>query len=622
MPPGFTFPDRDAEVWVPLVLSAEQYLDRTNNELYAVARLKPGVTLEAARAEMDLLAAQSRQQYPKENEKTGAVVNHLHEELLSGQPRATLLALGGAAFCVLLIVCANLANLLLARALARRQELAVRTALGAGRERLIRQLGTESIVLAAFGGALGVAVASAAVPLLWRLLPEVLPTDAIPRIDLRVLVFAALLTLVTAVAFGIAPIIRARALTDLRGLREGARAIGGRRDSLRGALVIAEVMASVVLLIATGLLVRALWTIQAREPGFHPGGVLTVRSDLLLSKYATVAERADFYNRILEQVRALPGVTHAGYGSGLPMVWGGGIWPVGIKGVELERRADNTASLRYVTPGFFAALGIPVRAGRDVRESDTVTTEFVAVVSESLVNRYWPGENGLGRQFIIGGRPRTIAGIVGHVRSRGLERDSEPQVYLPYRQVADGFSLGYIPRELVVRAATPQAILIPAIRTIIQSVDPQQPISAVRSMSEVINRQTASRKAQVRVLAGFAIVAFLLAAIGIHGVLSLAVSQRTAEIGVRIALGAQRRDILTMVMRQGMLLAVAGLVPGLVLAYLAGRMLQALLVGITPADAPTFAAAIGLTFLMAVAGTLMPTLRAASIDAIKAIRAE
>jgi putative ABC transport system permease protein len=466
-------------------------------------------------------------------------------------------------------------------------------------------------------------VASAAVPLLFRLVPAVMPTDALPQIDLRVLAFASVLTLVTAIAFGVAPLIRTRALTNLGALREGARAIGGPNDRLRSALVVGEVIASVVLLIAAGLLVRALWSIQSRDPGFRAEGVLTVRSDLLSSKYRTVASRADFYTRVLDQVRALPGVTQAAYASGVPMVWGGGIWPIGITGQEVERRANNTASLRYVTPGYFATLGIPLRRGRDVSERDTTTTAFAAVVSESLVERYWPGESGLDRRFTFGGQERTIVGVVGDVRVRGLERENtEPQVYLPYRQVADGFFLGYIPRELLVRASASPAELVPAIRTILQDADPQLPVSAVRTMNEVVDLQTVSRMSQVRVLAGFALVACLLAAIGIHGVLSLSVSERTAEIGVRIALGARRRDILSMVTGQGLRLVVAGLVPGLVLASMAGRLLEALLVGVTPADALTFATVIGLTLLMAAAGTLLPTLRAVNIDAVKAMRVE
>jgi predicted permease len=624
MPRTFSFPTRKAEFWIPLVVNTGDYEDRNNNYLYGVGRLKPGTTLESARTEMALIAARSQRQFPRENENVGVAVNGFRDEL-SRQSRTMVLALSGAALCVLLIVCANLANLLLARALGRRLELAVRTAMGAGRERLIRQLATESIVLAALGGALGVLLAMLVVPLLWRLVPTNLPTSATPGLDLRVLGFAVVLTMLTALAFGLAPMLntmRTGSDADVRGLREGARAIGGRKEKLRGALVIAEVIASVVLLVATGLLVRALWTIQGTDPGFRAEGVLTLRTDLPLPKYGLTARRADFYTRVIDQVRALPGVKNATYISFLPMVMGGGIWPVGLPGEPLERKANHTASMRFVTPGFFQSLDVPVRAGRDVSDSDTMTTQMVAVVSESFVKRYWPGQDAIGRQFTFAFSDRTIVGVVGDIRVRGLERTSEPQVYLPYKQQPDNSFIFYLPKDLVIRASTPLDQLVPAVRSIVYAVDPQQPVSDVRPMTDIIDAETASRSVQVRVLAGFAFVAFLLAAIGIHGVLSFAVSQRTPEIGVRIALGAQRRDILTMVLRQGVLLVGAGLLPGLALAYAAGRSLQSLLIGVTPADTVTFATVIGLTLLMTLAGTLLPTLRALRVDPIKAIRAE
>jgi predicted permease len=624
MPRTFSFPTRKAEFWIPLVVNTGDYEDRNNNYLYGVGRLKPGTTLESARTEMALIAARSQRQFPRENENVGVAVNGFRDEL-SRQSRTMVLALSGAALCVLLIVCANLANLLLARALGRRLELAVRTAMGAGRERLIRQLATESIVLAALGGALGVLLAMLVVPLLWRLVPTNLPTSATPGLDLRILGFAVVLTMLTALAFGLAPMLntmRTGSDADVRGLREGARAIGGRKEKLRGALVIAEVIASVVLLVATGLLVRALWTIQGTDPGFRAEGVLTLRTDLPLPKYGLTARRADFYTRVIDQVRALPGVKNATYISFLPMVMGGGIWPVGLPGEPLERKANHTASMRFVTPGFFQSLDVPVRAGRDVSDSDTMTTQMVAVVSESFVKRYWPGQDAIGRQFTFAFSDRTIVGVVGDIRVRGLERTSEPQVYLPYKQQPDNSFIFYLPKDLVIRASTPLDQLVPAVRSIVYAVDPQQPVSDVRPMTDIIDAETASRSVQVRVLAGFAFVAFLLAAIGIHGVLSFAVSQRTPEIGVRIALGAQRRDILTMVLRQGVLLVGAGLLPGLALAYAAGRSLQSLLSGVTPADTVTFATVIGLTLLMTLAGTLLPTLRALRVDPIKAIRAE
>jgi predicted permease len=620
MPRGFSFPDRESEVWVPLILTSEDSQDRTNNEFYAVARLKPGVSLDNARAEMALLAAQSRKQHPKENENTGAIVNDLRDDM-SQQSRVLIMALSGAAFCVLLIACANLANLQLARALARRQELAVRVALGASPSRLVRQLATESIVVATLGGALGVLMATVTVPLLWRLVPVVLPTDASPAVDLRVLLYAFVLTAATAVGFSLLPMMRTRDDADVRGLRESGRSGGGRRAKLRGALVVAEVVASVVLLTGTGLLVRALWTIQATDPGFRAEGVLTLRTDIT-GKYVVTARRAELYVQVLDRIRAIPDVENAAYISGLPMVWGGGIWPVGINGVELERRQNNTASMRFTTPGFFDTMSVPIRAGRDVSDSDTAKTEMVALVSESFVNRYWPGKDALGRRFNFAGYDRTIVGVVGNIRVRGLERSSEPQVYLPHRQMPDGRLWGYVPKEVVIRATTPLDLLVPQVRSIIREADPQLPISDVRAMTEIVDLQTSTRTVQVQVLTTFALIALLLAATGIHGVLSFAVSQRTAEIGVRVAMGAQRRDILSLVIKQGAVLVGAGLLPGLLLAYFAGRSLQSLLIGVSPGDPRTFAVAGIVTVGMALSGMILPTLRALRVDPIKAIRAE
>jgi predicted permease len=623
MPPTFSFPTRRTQFWTPYAVTQGNFDDRGNNYLYAIGRLKPSATLPTARTEMDLVAARSREQYPKENEGVGVTVNALRDEL-SQQARTMVLALSAAALCVLLIVCANLANLLLTRALGRRQELAVRAALGAGRERLIRQLATESLLIAALGGAAGLILAAIAVPLLWQLVPANMPAAAIPGLDRRVLAFAAALTIATALAFGIAPMLRTGADADARGLRDGARTLGGGKEKLRSALVIAEVMASIILLVATGLLVRALWSIQARDPGFRADSVLTVRTTLPMPRYGPTATKTAFYGRVLEQVRAVPGVTNAAYISFLPMVMRGGIWGVGLPGRagEAARRDEATASMRFVTPGFFTTMAIPMRLGRDVSESDTAKSQPVAVVSQSFVDRYLPEGDPLGRTFTFAMSERTVVGVVGNVRVRGLERPSEPQVYLPHSQQPDDSFVFYVPKDLVIHASTPLEQLVPAVRSIIHAADPQQPISDVRPMSDILDAETASRTLQVRVLAGFALVAFILAAIGVHGVLAFAVSQRTAEIGVRIALGAQRADILAMVLKQGARLVVAGLVPGLFLAYAAGRSLESLLVGVAPGDVATFAAAVLLVALMAAAGTLLPAMRAVRIDPIRAIRAE
>jgi predicted permease len=291
--------------------------------------------------------------------------------------------------------------------------------------------------------------------------------------------------------------------------------------------------------------------------------------------------------------------------------------------VDVTRGGEaHTASMRFVTPGFFAALGIPLHRGRDVSESDTIDQPFVAVVSESFVRQYWPDQNPLGRHFRFASHDRVVVGTVGDIRVRGLERNSEPQVYLAYKQDTDGGFTFYGPQDLVVRSSASTGALLPALRRIIHDADPQQPVSDVRTMTQIVEQETASRSAQVRVLSVFAAIAFLLAGVGIHGLLSFAVSRRAQEIGVRIALGAQSSSIVKMVVWQGMLLALAGLVPGVALAYAAGRAMQALLAGVQPGDAPTFLAAAGLCLLMTILGCLFPTLRAVRVNPITAIRAE
>jgi predicted permease len=625
MPREFRFPTSDAQYWTPLRFDEQAYADRNDNWHYGVGRLRAGVTLEQAQAEMDVLAARSKQQYPKENKDTGAVLVHLNDGV-SAQAKLLLYALSGAAACVLLIACANLANLLLARALERRRELAVRTAMGAGRERMIRQLITESLLLAVCGGAIGVAIAYAAVPLLNRLVPTTLPLASAPTVDLRVLLFAIALTVITGLAFGLAPLLRVGGEADLNGLREGARSGGGQKEGVRSTLVVVEIVASVVLLVSAGLLMRALWTIQMTNPGFRAEGVLTVQTPLPIPQFNKVATRDAFYARVVAGARAFPGVTNAAFVTSLPMgKMKGGIWPVSLDGRTVNRSENQNAFLRYVTPGYFATVGIPVKSGRDIDDGDGHDRQYVAVVSESFLKRYLPKEtpaSAIGHHFTFALNDRVIVGVSGEVRMRGLERPAEPQVYLPFRQVDDGNIIGYIPRALVVRSSTPPETLAAPIRALIHQVEPTLPVSDMSTLAEVVERDTASRSAQVRVLAAFAVIAFVLAGIGIHGLLSFSVSQRAQEIGVRMALGAQSSDILRLIVRRSVMLALAGVIPGVALAYVAGRSMEALLAGVKPADAPTMLAAVGLAILMTIVGSLLPTLRALRVDPITALRAE
>ena len=631
MPRAFLFPNRETQAWTAMRFEEDAFAERNNCYLRVIARRRPGASVAEARAEMQLVAAQLERAYPKENAQTGANVLRTRDEV-SEQARLLLLALLGAALCVLLIACTNLASLLLARALFRRRELAVRTALGAGRERLVRQLLTETLVLALCGGVLGVFLALAATPLLARLVPTSLPIADAPQADIRMLVFAALATVVTGIGFGVVPALRAQRGVDMGGLREGSRSGAGReRERLRSALVVAEVTVSVVLLVSSGLLIRALWRLQAVDPGFRAEGVLTLRTNLPLPKYEQTEKRRQFYASVLADARELPGVKSAAYISFLPMAMRGGIWSIAVAGKPDPPGDQGTASLRFVTPGFFETLGIPIRQGRDVAESDAREALPVAVVSESFVKRYWPGENPLGRRLQFGllssnGQgpfgERTIIGVVGDIKVRGLERSSEPQLYLSYQQVGDGWLVFYTPKDLVVRSAADPQALVPALRRIVTRTDAAQPVSDVRTLADIVAADTAPRSVQARVLVAFAATAVLLAGIGIHGLLAFAVSSRAQEIGVRIALGAERRDILTLVLRQGLALATVGVALGVALAYVAGRSLEALLAGVSPRDPTAFLAAGAVSLGMVMLGSLLPALRAVRVDPLTAIRAE
>jgi putative ABC transport system permease protein len=505
--------------------------------------------------------------------------------------------------------------------------LALRTAIGAGRPRLVRQLMTESLLLAGVGGALGVGIAVAAVPLLTGLVPSTLPLAASPSVDVRVLLFAACLTAVTGIAFGLVPVLRVGGSPDLEGLREGARAGGGHKERLRSALVVAEIAASVVLLVAAGLLLRALITIKDINPGFRAQGVLTMRTELPMPQYRTVAVREAFYGRVLQEVRALPGVTSAAYVSFMPMSsFRGGIWPVSVKGdagsVADVRSANNVAAIRYVTPGYFKTLGIPLERGRDIDAADNRDHQFAAVVSESFVKRYWPSQDPIGQHFTFAFADREVVGVVGDVRFRGLERQSEPQVYLSSQQVADGAITFYTPKALAVRTAASAAQLAPTVRAIVRRADPEIPIAEVQTLTDMVDLETASRSVQARVLGAFALIAFALAGIGIHGLLSFSVAERAQEIGVRIALGAQPGDILWLVVRRCAYLALAGVVPGIAIAYGVGRSMEALLAGVKPTDATALAAAVALSLAMTIVGGMVPALRALRVDPMTALRSE
>jgi predicted permease len=631
MPPDFYFPTRDTDYWRAQRLNPTgSDTRRNNNYLQVLARLKPDVSFEQARSEMQTIADQIAQQFPKEQAGKSVNVQRWRDDV-AWQARMMLWAMVGASLCVLLIACTNLANLMMARALARQTEFAVRAAIGASVDRLVRQMLTDSLLLAGAGGVLGILLAVAAAPLVVRLAPTALPIAEVPPIDLRMLGVAAFVALATGVGFGVLPALRICRRTDGSALKEGARGGTSRgTERVRSALVVAEIVASVVLLVLTGLLVQALLQVQAIDPGFNSSNVLTLKTLLPQPKYARSVARQQFYDQVLAETRALPGVTSAAYVSFTPFTMRGGMWEV------LTTTPDPTnaggfaappdvrrASLRMVTPDYFKTLGIAVLHGRDINADDTLETPAVAVVSRSFVDQYYAGQDPIGRQFGFAYNVRTIVGVVGDVRFRGLERtDNEPQVYIAASQQRDGQIAFYAPQDLLVRASTPPTSLLPAVRAIIRKADPQLPITSVRTLDDVVALETAPRVVQLRVLGAFAAAAFLLAAIGIHGLLAYTVRARAREIGVRIALGAKARDIVGMVLGRSAMMAALGVVIGAALAYAAGRTMQAMLFGVEPANPAVFGGAIALVAVMTMAGSLLPAWRAARVDPISATRAE
>ena len=621
MPRGFQFPGPGAQIWLPLKLDDASYQDRGNTFIHGIGRLKPGVSFEQGRADIARVFQALSREHPESNAETGYSYFRLRDQVLP-KFQVMLLALCGASLSLLLLTSANLANLLLARAAGRERELAVRAAMGAGRERLVRQLLTESILLALAGGAAGVLVATVAMPLFAHLIPAGALLAARPKLDLRVLGIAGVLTAVTGIGFGLLPALRVSGKTGLAALREGSRAGSGRRQRLRTALVTGEVAISAALLISSGFLIRAIVKVQAVDPGFVAEDVLTLRTQLPSPRYDDSVRRAQFYHGVLADIQALPGVSAAAYTSGLPMVLTGGITGVEVPGTEVRSRRRDGVSWRLVTSQFFKVLGMPVKQGRALEDADGPNRPRVVVVSESFVQHYWPGRNPLGLTFTMQDSTLTVVGVVRDIKVRGLERSNEPQIYLSAYQVPMGTGALYIPKDLVIKAPGHGTDLLPQVREIVRRADAEQPISDVRMLTEVVARETQDRKAQIEILAALAVIALVLTAVGIQGLLAFLVTQRSQEIGVRLALGAEPRRVAGMIVREAARWTAIGGVAGLGLAYLAARAMRALLFGLDPGDPGTFLAGLGLVLLVTLAAALAPAYRAVRISPLVAMRAE
>ncbi len=622
--PSFLFPDR-ADLWVTHDWARDAEAPRGDKWLRIVGRMRTGTTLEQAQQSLDIVAARVSAQHPA-TYPAGAgwrpTLVPLRDQIV-GDVRPVIGALAGAGALVLLIACANVANLLLARGTARAQELALRTAIGAGRARIARQLLTESLALAGLGAVLGVGVAAVTLRVLLRFAPASVPRLDQARLDPAMLGFALLAALATAVLFGLAPALR-QSRADLHALlRQGGQAtLGGRRRSrISRTLVATEVALSLVVLVGAGLLLRTVQKLRAADVGFTTEGVLTVRLSLPQSREETRPARAAFVNALLAQVAGLPGVTVAGAGHPLPLsgdAWEGAFL---VEGQPLAQgQSYPNAEYGFVTPGFLQALQVPLRAGRLFTGADDEGAPEVAVVDEQLAQRYWPGQSAVGKRLSLAGRPdtawATVVGVVGHVRRGGARVEGRPQIYVPFAQRPPGSI------AIAVRTTSDPLRLAPALRAAVYAVDRDQPITDLRLLADLAARSAARDQFTFALLAVFAVLATFLAAVGLYGVVTARVAQRRQEIGVRMALGARPADVLRLVIGEGMAAVLAGIVVGLMAALAASRALGSLLFGIASTDAATYTGTAALLAVVALVACTIPAMRVASGSPARALRAE
>ena len=628
MPHGFAFPQR-TELWKPLWFPAEQYDQqrRGSRGVEVIGRLKQSVSLLEAQTETDHLAAQLTQQYPRNYESRGwsiGVVPLLDDYV--GDARKGLLVLLGAVAFVMLIACANVANLSLTRATERRREIAVRLALGAGRLRVTRQLLTESVLLAFAGGAAGLLLAFWGAGLLLRFAPSDLPRIHEVRVDGRVLAFTFAISLVTGILFGLVPALAASNPDLNETLKEGGRGGTGsaKRQRMRSAFVIAEITLALVLLVGAGLMLKSFWRLQRVDPGFNPEGVLTMRMMLPFEIYQKSAQRGAFYRQALERIKSAPGVEAVSATSRVPLTQGGNSGTIsGENSAVGPTDLPVEAEWRLVTPDYFQAIGTPLIAGRAFTEADSEGAPPVAIVDESFAARYYPNEDPVGKRIKRGkldsNRPwMTIVGVARHVQSRRLDATSGVQVYFPFYQDPTAYNMSLVVRT---SAADPLS-LSGTVRAAIQSLDNNQPVYDVFTLKQIVGDSMAQRRFSMLLMGMFAVIALALAAVGIYGVMSYSVAQRTHEIGIRVALGAQTGDVLRLVIGQGMTLTMIGVAIGLAAALALTRLLETLLFGISATDWATYAEIAALLAAVALLACYLPARRATKVDPMIALRQE
>jgi len=627
VPSDFQFPAKRAALWVPARFTQQELGVRVSYVMDVVARLRPGVDLHAAQAEMTTIARRLGREFPS-NKGVDARVVPLHEQL-AGDAKPAMVMLFGAVVLVLLIACVNVANLLLARAAGRQRELALRKALGAANGRVVRQLLTESAVLAAAGAVIGIALSTVTFRYLARLVPGGLPSGTEPALNVSVLLFSAAVTSLVVLVFGAGPaIVASRVSLDAVLKSGGTRATGGpRAQRVRHALVVAEISLTIVLLIAAGLLLRSYANVLAVPPGFEPSHLLIAETVLSPSKYATITARSAFYGRVLDRVRALPSVTGAGYANYPPMMFSGGRSLFSIEGQPPPLPEDTTRYLaidRSISAGYLQALGVPLARGRHLDERDRDGAPLAVVVNEKYAATHWPSQDPIGRRIRLGitGTPwLTVVGVVGNVHETRLAAPVEPEVYFAADQMT--FNLAFFwPQNLVIRTTGDPFVLAAAVRQAVSDVDPDEPVSNMRTMEQLFAADVLDRNTQMTLVMVFAALALVMASVGLYGVLSYTVTRRLPEIGVRMALGAQRTTVVMEIVRGALLLAASGIVLGAVGAFAATRLLTSSLFSVSRGDPATFAVTGTLVLVTSLVASAVPAFRGAGVDPSVTLRAD
>jgi predicted permease len=619
MPRGFQFLDPEVDLWVPAQWTSDYIERKTDHFLTAVARLRPGITEQRASAAMALLG---KQLATGDMSDLTAVVVPLREQV-AGDMRPALLVLLGAVALLLLIACANLANLLLARGSSRTAEMAVRLALGATRKRIMQQLLLESLLLSVAGGAAGLGLAVLATGFLGRLIPPGISNTGVPVVDGPLLAFAASVSVATGILFGMLPAWRGSQLEPVASLKQGGRSsLGAGGQRLRHVLVVSEVALAMVLLAGAALMIRSFQKLYHEDPGFRAQHVLTLQTRLQYPKYQSMARRSEFYREVLQRVGTLPGVVAAGYTTYLPLADGGGGSLVTVENRPLDPKHLLIANVRVVSPDYFRTVGMTLRRGRLLDSNDGPDSPKVALINQAMADTYWPGEDPVGRRFKRGllqsEKPwYTVVGIVADMRQGGMDVPVRPEAYFPFEQ-ADFFA----PDSLAVRTTGDPLTITEQVRRQIWAVDREEPVAAVMPLQEMVEKSVAPARLQTGLLGGFAGIALLLAALGIYAVLSFSVAQRTQEIGVRLALGAQPAHVLRTVMAQGLKLYFLGLSIGLGAALALSRLITHLLFGVSAADPLSYASVVLLMMAITLLACYLPARRAVRFDPLVALRYE